>query len=48
MLEYFYKEQRTLADFRRGPLGPHFDGFARRLKEAGYSSHAGQDILRQC
>jgi integrase/recombinase XerD len=48
MLEYFYKEQRTLADFRRGPLGPHFDGFSRRLKESGYSSSAGLDILRQC
>jgi integrase/recombinase XerD len=48
MLEYFYKEQRTLVDFRRGPLGSHFDGFARRLKEAGYSSQAARDILRQC
>ena len=48
MLEYFYKEQRTLTDFRRGPLGPHFDGFSRRLKESGYSSSAGLDILRQC
>src|SRR5262245_8834703 len=48
MLDYFYKEQRTLVDFRRGPLGPHFDVFSRRLKESGYSSHAGLDILRQC
>lgn len=27
MLEYWYKEKRTPVDFRRGPLGAHFDGF---------------------
>jgi len=27
-LEYWFKERRTFIDFRRGPLGPHFDGFA--------------------
>ncbi|MGO8927925.1 MAG: hypothetical protein ACLQU3_13695 [Limisphaerales bacterium] len=37
MLEYWYKEKRTLVDFRRGPLGPHFDGFAAYLKAKGYS-----------
>ena len=39
MLEYWYKERRTLVDFRRGPLGPYFDGFAARLKERGYTKH---------
>jgi len=33
MLEYFTKEKkRTLVDFRRGPLGQHFDDFAAHLK----------------
>lgn len=48
MLEYWYKERRSLVDFRRGPLGPYFDGFAARLKERGYSkSYAGQ-VLGHC
>ena len=48
MLEYFYKEKRTLVDFRRGPLGPLFDGFARHLKECGYCQHTCQNALGQC
>jgi len=32
MLEFWYKEKRTLVDFRRGPLSPYFDGFAAYLK----------------
>lgn len=48
MLEYFYKEKRTLVDFRRGPLGPLFDGLARHLKESGYSFHTCQSTLGQC
>ena len=31
MLEHYYKERRSLVDFRRGPLGPYFDGFAAYL-----------------
>jgi integrase/recombinase XerD len=45
MLEYWYKEKRTLVDFRRGPLGPHFDGFAAYLKAKGYSRDWGRDAL---
>jgi len=45
MLEYWFKERRTLVDFRRGPLGPHLDGFAAYLKEKGYSHSVGRDIL---
>lgn len=48
MLEYWYKERRTLADFRRGPLGLLFDGLAARLKERGYSFHQGHVILGKC
>jgi len=28
MLEFWFKEKRTLVDFRRGVLGPHFGSFA--------------------
>lgn len=48
MLEYWYKEKRTLVDFRRGPLGPHFDGFAAYLKAKGYSRDWGRGILSKC
>jgi integrase/recombinase XerD len=48
MLEYWYKEKRTLVDFRRGPLGPHFDGFAAHLKIKGFSSHWGMEVLGKC
>lgn len=48
MLEYWFKERRTLVDFRRGPLGPFFDGLAARLKERGYSAHRAQEILGKC
>lgn len=49
MLEYWYKERRTLVDFRRGPLGPHFDGFAAYLKEKQYAPTAAHHILsRSC
>lgn len=48
MLEYWYKDQRTLLDFRRGPLGPFFDGLAVRLKERGYAHDTAQDILSKC
>lgn len=47
-LEYWFKERRTLTDFRRGPLGSHFDGFARYLKARGYSKHWGGEILGKC
>ena len=45
MLEYWFKERRTLVDFRRGPLGPYFDGFAAYLKEVGYTLSTGNGIL---
>ena len=48
MLEYCYREKRTLRDFRRGPLGPHFDGFAAHLKAQGYSRHSAAAILSRC
>jgi len=48
MLEFWYKERRTLVDFRRGPLGPYFDGFAAYLKKQGYTRHTGQTILGKC
>mgnify|MGYP000974577608 CR=1 FL=1 len=48
MLEYWYRERRTLVDFRRGPLGPYFDGLAARLKERGYSKSFGGQVLGNC
>jgi site-specific recombinase XerD len=48
MLEYWFKERRTLVDFRRGPLGPYFDGLAARLKERGYSHNYGCHVLAKC
>jgi integrase/recombinase XerD len=48
MLEFWYKEKRTLVDFRRGPLGPHVDGFAAYLRTKGYSREWGKEVLGKC
>ena len=48
MLEDWYKETRSILDFRRGPLGPHFDGFSDYLKARGYSVGYGKRILATC
>ena len=48
MLEYWYKDRRALLDFRRGPLGPYFDGFAVYLRNKGYGKVRGKDILGKC
>jgi integrase/recombinase XerD len=48
MLEFFYREKRTLVDFRRGPLGPHFDDFAAFLKAKGYSNRWARGVLGKC
>ena len=48
MLEHWYREKRTLVDFRRGPLGPHFDRFAAHLKERGYAAGSVTGILGKC
>lgn len=48
MLEHYYKDPRTLVDFRRGPLGPFFDDFAGHLKKSGYAPSTGQHILGAC
>jgi integrase/recombinase XerD len=47
-LEYWFRERRTIVDFRRGPLGPHFDGFATYLKAKGYSQNWGSRTLAKC
>ena len=48
MLEYWYKEKCTLVDFRRGPLGPHFDDFAAYLRARRYSPDWGRHVLGKC
>src|SRR6266404_3601612 len=48
MLEDWYKEKRSILDFRRGPLGPHFDGFSDYLKERGYTVAYGKRLLGTC
>jgi len=37
-----------MLDFRRGPLGPHFDEFAAYLKLKGYSKSRATTILGKC
>ena len=48
MLEFWFKEKRTLVDFRRGLLGIHFDGFAAYLQAKGYARHTGCEFLAKC
>ena len=48
MLENYYRTKRTLADFRRGPLGPHFDGFADYLTKKGYCYELAIATLGRC
>jgi integrase/recombinase XerD len=48
MLESWFKEKRTLVDFRRGLLGPYFDGFAAYLQAKGYARHTGRELLAKC
>jgi len=45
MLEFWFKEKRTLVDFRRGLLGPHVDGFAAYLQAKGYTHSTGRNHL---
>src|SRR5271165_3210674 len=47
-LEYWFKERRTVNDFRRGPLGSYFDGFAACVKAEGYSRSRATEILGKC
>ena len=48
MLEYWYRDKRTMVDFRRGPIGPHFDGFAAYLQARGYAEHGARTVLSKC
>lgn len=42
----FFAEPYALRRWKRGPLGPHVDGFAKRLWELGYSQGVGQNYVR--
>lgn len=48
MLEFWFKDKRTLVDFRRGLLGPHFDGFAAYLQAKGYARSSVRELLGKC
>lgn len=46
MLEYYVKASYTRTRFRSGTTGPHIDGFAGRLRTAGYRQQPGLICLR--
>ena len=48
MLEFRYKDKRTLVDLRRGLLGPHFDGFAAYLQARRHALQGGRTVLSKC
>ena len=41
-------DTRTLVDFRRGPLGPHFDEFAAYPKTKKYSHDFCRSVFGKC
>jgi integrase/recombinase XerD len=47
-LAHWFRQRRTLVDFRRGPLGEHFDGFAQVLASKGYCRFQGRRMLAMC
>ena len=42
----FFDEPYALKRWKRGPLAPYIDGFARRLCDCGYAAAVGQDYIR--
>jgi len=42
----FFDEPSALRRWKRGPLSPYLDGFAKRLYECGYSPGVGQNYIR--
>lgn len=48
MLETYYKDKRTLSNYRRGPLGPYFDGFADHFEKKGYAQSSVPVMLKRC
>jgi site-specific recombinase XerD len=42
----FYSKPYALARIKQGPLSSYIDGFARRLRECGYSLGIGNDYVR--
>ncbi|MBI4626029.1 MAG: tyrosine-type recombinase/integrase [Verrucomicrobia bacterium] len=47
-LEHWYRRRNALRDFQRGPLGPHFDGFAASLRVDGYGRLRATAMLGTC
>lgn len=46
MLEFYVRASYTRARFRSGPVGPYIDGFAGRLRAAGYREQTGSMCIR--
>ena len=46
MLDMYLKTPKTIQRLRSGPSGPYIDGFARTLKEKGYSYTTAIKYLR--
>ncbi len=48
MLETYFMKENIRAGYRRGPLGPYFDGFAGYFEKRGHERGTAQDMLRVC
>jgi integrase/recombinase XerD len=48
MLETYYEDKKTLANYRRGLLGPYFDGFADYFTKRGYAQDSAQGMIKSC
>ena len=45
MLDFYFKSEGRIRQFRRGPLREHLDGFAEALRRDAYSAHTARRIL---
>ena len=46
MIKFFFQSPEALRRHYAGPLGPHLDSFAERLREKGYARNSGRDQIR--
>ncbi len=48
MLETYFMDEKKIASYQRGPLGPYFDGLAGYLAEKGYKKRSVWRVLQRC